>query len=52
MPNTQLQSLELLEQLGFATTSSVTAKALQQPARFKVGLIQATGNAFALRIPH
>jgi hypothetical protein len=39
MPNTQLQSLELLEQLGFATTASVTAKALQQPARFKVRVI-------------
>lgn len=46
MPSSQLQSLELLEQLGFATTASVTAKALKQPARFK-GLAAAVGGAAA-----
>lgn len=36
VPSTQSGSLEFLEQLGFATTASVTAKALKQQARFKV----------------
>mgnify|MGYP001806905360 CR=1 FL=1 len=37
MPSTQSGGLELLEQLGFATTASVTAKALSShQARFKV----------------
>jgi len=37
MPSTQSGGLEFLEQLGFATTASVTAQALKQQARYKVG---------------
>lgn len=38
MPSTQSGGLEFLEQLGFATTASVTAQALKQQARYKVTL--------------